>query len=313
MRRVEPRDMARGRWHEILPYFGIPAASLTGKHGPCPICEEGRDRFRFDNLNGEGTWICSVCGSGDGFHLAMRKSGKDFRAVLGEVERLVVGIEPQPAPKPMSDGAKRDALRALWKASTPTLVGDVADAYLQSRMVGLHIYPESLRTLKACRTEGTDCAALLAVVSDVDGKPITLHRTYLATDGSGKAAVEAPRKLMPGEVPKGAAVRLDPPTLDGALGIAEGLETALAASLMFDMPVWSAINATMMAAWEPPEGVSEVVIFMDNDPKFAGFAAGYTLAHRLACRKGMTVQVKAPDQPGTDWCDVWAETRRRMA
>ena len=29
----------------------------------------GKDRFRFDNQNGRGTYICNQCGSGDGLEL----------------------------------------------------------------------------------------------------------------------------------------------------------------------------------------------------------------------------------------------------
>ena len=69
---------------------------------------------------------------------------------------------------------------------------------------------------------------------------MTLHRTFLRPDGSGKAEMRSPRKLMPGTVPEGSAIRLGP--VGAVLGIAEGIETALAASMMFEMPVWSAIR-----------------------------------------------------------------------
>ena len=61
-----------GRWREVLPRFGISAATLDGKHHPCPGCG-GKDRFRFDDKNGRGTWICSQGGgdavAGDAFAL----------------------------------------------------------------------------------------------------------------------------------------------------------------------------------------------------------------------------------------------------
>ena len=109
---------------------------------------------------------------------------------------------------------------------------------------------------------------MLAMVRDGDGKPVTLHRTFLRPDGSGKAEMRSPRKLMPGPVPAGSAIRLGP--VREVLGIAEGIETALAASMMFKMPVWSVINAAGMSSWSPPEGVSEVHIFGDCDEGFGG-------------------------------------------
>ena len=72
--------------------------------------------------------------------------------------------------------------------------------------------------------------------------PSILHRTYLTADGS-KASVISPRRLMSGTVAKGAAIRLAP--AGEALGIAEGIETALSASALFGVPCWAAVNAGM--------------------------------------------------------------------
>ena len=50
---------ARGHWKEILHFkLGIELESLENKHKPCPGCG-GKDRFRFDDINGNGSWICS--------------------------------------------------------------------------------------------------------------------------------------------------------------------------------------------------------------------------------------------------------------
>ncbi|EKN6297880.1 DNA primase, partial [Yersinia enterocolitica] len=58
---------AQGQWKSLLPRLGIPVA-ISGQHTACPICG-GKDRFRFDDLNGRGTWICNRCGAGDGLSL----------------------------------------------------------------------------------------------------------------------------------------------------------------------------------------------------------------------------------------------------
>ena len=71
----EIRDLACGRWFEILTSLGVDSCFLSNKHGPCPICGEGRDRFRFDNKQGRGTYICSQCGAGDGFNLIAKCFG----------------------------------------------------------------------------------------------------------------------------------------------------------------------------------------------------------------------------------------------
>ena len=42
----------------------------TGKHTSCPACG-GKDRFRFDDKQGDGTFYCNQCGAGNGFQLIM--------------------------------------------------------------------------------------------------------------------------------------------------------------------------------------------------------------------------------------------------
>ena len=121
--------------------------------------------------------------------------------------------------------------------------------------------------------------------------------------------MEAPRKIMPGCISDGASVRLSD-YAGGPLGIAEGVETALAASALYEIPVWAALSTSMMAKWEPPEGCDEVTIFGDNDAKFGGHAAAYRLAHRLACN-GLEVFVKFPERPGQDWADVHSARVKR--
>ena len=147
---------------------------------------------------------------------------------------------------------------------------------------------------------------MLAALIDVNGKAVNVHRTYLTEDGR-KADVDEVRKVMPGGLPAGAAIRLAP--YGSKLGIAEGIETALAASALFGVPCWSAVNSTGLEKWLAPAGVTEVVIYGDNDPKFGGQAAAYSLAHRLACA-GLAATVHIPPTVGDDWNDVLIDARR---
>jgi putative DNA primase/helicase len=87
------------------------------------------------------------------------------------------------------------------------------------------------------------------------------------------------------------------------LGVAEGIETALAASNRFNVPVWAATNATLLEAWMPPAGVERVLIAADNDASYTGQAAAYKLARRLA-QQGLTVDIQIPEQVGKGWADV---------
>src|SRR5262249_52557940 len=137
-------ERARHRWREILPQLGIETRFLTNKHGPCPLCG-GRDRFRFDDKNGEGTYICGQCGAGNGIILLRKLHGWDFRTACDAIDR-VIGTDRAPIPpatqKPDDRCAKLIRLvldqkerrieaihRALAQAADP----DVVDAYLERR------------------------------------------------------------------------------------------------------------------------------------------------------------------------------------
>ena len=52
------RDLARGRWQDILGHLDYHVINDIKEHSQCPICG-GNDRFRFDNEKGTGSYICS--------------------------------------------------------------------------------------------------------------------------------------------------------------------------------------------------------------------------------------------------------------
>ena len=284
LQRLKLRDRAHGQWPHILRAIGIDPRHLR-KRAPCPMCG-GTDRFQFFNTNDDGTWFCRGCGKGSGPDLVMRFRGLEFREAAVLIERqlgeTVVTAKPaKPAPDP------RPKLRRMWAASKPTVRGDVVDTYLRSRGVGLEHYPPCIRTAPSLRYYDDDATstfpAMLAMVHDVTGKAVTLHRSYLAEDGSGKAPVAA------------------------TLGIAEGIETALAAARLFDLPVWPVLSTYGVDTFEPPTAVERLIIFGDNDSNGAGQKAAYALAARLTGT--ITVEVKIPDTAG-DWNDVLGCRRR---
>jgi hypothetical protein len=87
------REAARGRWFDVLCRFGVPGELLGGRHGPCPGCG-GRDRFRFDDRNGEGSFICSQGGgellSGDGLACLAHAKGWEWKRAVEEVGRYLL-------------------------------------------------------------------------------------------------------------------------------------------------------------------------------------------------------------------------------
>ena len=307
--RLDVRQIAQGRWKSILTVLGMDERALSGKHGPCPMCG-GRDRFRFDDKDGRGTYFCSGCGAGDGVQLAMGITGLSFRDVAAEVERIAGTVRPATTRTERTDDNKLSALRRAFRESRPIERGDEACRYLAGRGLRLHDLPESLRTHPGMQYRDGGAVlgtfpVMLATVTDATGRAVSMHRTYLQ-DGR-KAPVSAPKKLMQGLPLSGAAIRLTP--VSRTLGIAEGVETALAASELFELPVWSCISTTGIGSFEPPEGAEHIVIFADNDENFAGQAAAYRAAHRLALR-GIEVEVVSPPAAG-DWLDHLIQTKLR--
>lgn len=146
--------------------------------------------------------------------------------------------------------------------------------------------------------------AMLASVTSIDGDLITIHRTFLNLDGT-KAEVDTVKKLCPtsGSMANSTIKLYDPaPRPDGSLGIgvAEGLETSIAAKMLFNIPVWSAVSAHGLASFTPSREIKQVYIFADNDVSQTGQKAAADLAERLTL-DGYTVRVHLP-QIG-DWAD----------
>lgn len=95
------RKMANGKWSSILSALGIRTPDGPKKYGPCPACG-GKDRFRFDDQEGRGTWYCNQCEprAGDGFSLVQNVKRCDFQTAVGLVARIVNLPSPStPLPK----------------------------------------------------------------------------------------------------------------------------------------------------------------------------------------------------------------------
>lgn len=288
-------DQFRGKWPSILAQMGI--SVKRNQHGPCPLCG-GRDRFRFDDLNGRGTYFCNQCGAGNGIQLVQRKTNWPMSKIITEIQKMA-GTAPveMPAEKKEDAEKRRKMLNDLWQGGRNVSRDDTSGEYLHRR-TGLKVFPSVLRfhpSVYHAETKSNH-SALIAKVTDVDNKPVAIHRTWLAQ-------IEPKKKLTAGSIPAGSAIRLFP--YEESIGIAEGIETAISAWAIFGVPTWAAISANGLEKWEPPKAATKIFIFGDNDHNFIGQLAAYRLAHRLRLNdKFESVKVVIPNVTGADWNDI---------
>jgi putative DNA primase/helicase len=300
-------DAARGRWREILIALDVPAKALNGRNQPCLLCG-GKDRARFTDRLQEGDYFCNQCGSRTGLQLLRKLRGWDFKRAADEVDKII-GNLPAAKPSRPKPRAPASELTSIWQAGLVVSADDPVGEYLMRRGIALDdVATGELRFISMLQHHPSKSGhpAMVARMRDASGKPAQLHRTYLTIDGQ-KAAVDPVRMFMPGELPIGGAIRLGEP-FEGVLGVAEGIETALSAAIIYGMPVWATTSAIMLEQWQPPSEATSITIFGDSDNNYVGQAAAYILARRLifeAARDKIarSIEVALPPR-GLDWNDV---------
>jgi hypothetical protein len=129
-----------------------------------------------------------------------------------------------------------------------------------------------------------------------DGKPVAIHRTFLAIDGAGKAPIDEP-KMMLGPC-RGGAVRLAEPT--DLLMVGEGIETCLTAMQVTGRPAWAALSTSGMRSLDLPKDVGNVIVLADGDD--GGEAAALDCTMRWK-REGRQVRIARPPK-GLDFNDM---------
>lgn len=97
------QDLANGRWPDLLSHFcALSPEQLSDKHQPCPLCG-GKDRYRFDDRDGTGSWFCNQCGgrdqmggAGSGMDLLMRSTGWTFNEAVSRIRSYLNVPTPPP-------------------------------------------------------------------------------------------------------------------------------------------------------------------------------------------------------------------------
>lgn len=216
---------------------------------------------------------------------------RDFREVAEEARRFLKlpRSEPELVSKrvlPRVAIGSQEAARRLFAISVP-IERTIVETYLHRRGITPVHHGGSLRFHPRCYYRPDEhlptetWPAMIACVTDLDGRITGAHRTWLDPDGFdrirlGKAPIDTPRRAM-GDL-LGHAVRFGASN-DDVLIAGEGIETMLSLRCVLpSMPMAAALSANHLAAMLLSADLRRIYIARDADA--AGNAVQTTLAQR---------------------------------
>jgi hypothetical protein len=182
-------------------------------------------------------------------------------------------------PRPATDRDRRnppatapsgspEAARRLF-AMSQLIGGTIAETYLRSRSITALHETDSLRFHPRCyyrpdpHSPTETWPALVAAVTDLDGRITGLHRTWLDPLTAGKAPIGTPRRAMGCLL--GHGVRFD--SANDTMAAGEGIETMLSLRMVLPwMPMIAALSANHLAAILFPPSLRRLYIARDADP-----------------------------------------------
>lgn len=240
-----------------------------------------RDRSLSVTFHADGSFTVNSFSTDD-----FRDCRDHVKAILGMSDDSPVTVSaPLASISSGSSAARIAAMGRLWAQCVP-IKGTLAEQYLSRR--GLAYDGDGWRFRPTSR-------ALVGIITDaLTGDPIGWHETLLDAEGNKTG------RLMHGRA-TGGVVRLYPCGDTHELGIAEGIETALATGFR---PVWACLSSSIMKGFPVLRHVEHLSIFADHDK--AGVEAANAAGERWHAA-GRRVSLTMPEQPGADFADLLPE------
>lgn len=194
----------------------------------------------------------------------------------------------------------------LWDMSRP-LPGTPAEQYLRRRSIpifsrALRFHPRT--PLGRGRLAVFRPALIAALYERSDF--VALQRTFLDPDEPRRARDLANPRRMLGRPGQG-AVMLAP--VNDTLGLAEGIETAMSAILLLEIPVWATLGNERLAHVTIPDTVSRLILLPDND---CGGRIGAAKAAEVYAMPGRTIETLWPPHGFNDWNDALRAGGKRV-
>ncbi|AGN89460.1 DNA primase [Serratia phage Eta] len=280
-----------GAWRQTLEGYGCKLPNGR-HHGPCPVCG-GKDRFRFDDKDGRGTWFCSQCDtqSGGGLLLLSRYLGKPTIEVAKELigqdmPRTIAPVRKHSA----TDEQMRDELRKRAKRGAEMLMEHSQQAshpYMDGK--GLHgEWLVNSQIMMGADQERIEPGALLLVPVYKNGELVNVQ----------KISAEGKKRPIYGGDMSGVCHVIS--GTGKIVAITEGFATGVTVNRMTNATTYVAFNTgnlmaiTAQARAENPD--SNVVIFADNDEHGAG------LKYAEEASVPVNAKIALPPEVG-DWDD----------
>jgi Toprim domain len=183
--------------------------------------------------------------------------------------------------------------------------GTPVERYLRRRGLALPRGAEALRFHPACPFAGTTTPAMVALVRNIEAdESQAIHRTALDLSGD-KIAIDGKDRMALGPISGGAIKLTVDENVTVALGIAEGIETALSLQRLPEWqgsPVWALIFAGGIRKFPLLSGIETLAVAADHDT--AGERATVELAERWQEREVLIFEARAD---GADLNDIVRE------
>lgn len=299
-----------GAWRSTLEGYGCQLPSGR-HHGPCPVCG-GKDRFRFDDKDGRGTWFCGQCDpqSGGGLLLLSRYLGKPTI----EVARELIG---QDVPRTVAPVRKHSATSDQLAEEAKLRAKRGAALLMSSAMQAVHPYmdkkglsgewPVNADIMMGAAGERIEPGSLLLVPVYKNGELVNVQK--ITADGKK-------RPIYGGDMGGVCHVIAGPGKL---VAVVEGFATGVTVNRMTNATVYVAFNTGNLASIaqqaraEHPDAT--LVIFADHDEvdPVHGWRPGTKYAEDAAIP--VNAKIAMPPEIG-DWDDYrqkyGAESCKRM-
>ncbi len=298
----EVKLKANGQWQGILSAVGADVPVNT--HTACPACG-GKDRFRFDDKDGNGTFICNQCGAGDGLDLVQRVLGVGVTEAAREVAGII-GIDTRSDHQPARERTQVSAQQQSHKTTQQQKeVRDTAEK--QKRFTARYSSLLSqVQQGESVYLAGKGLAGFMLPLLPDGSILIPLMNAAGTVTGAQTIKPDGGKRLLTDSTKKGSYYPVNAPENVSEVIIAEGLATSLTCHVIrpdaLTVAAMDAGNLIHVAKhFREQYARATLIIAADND---ADNTVNTGREKAEAAARAVNGQVTIPATSG-DWNDVY--------